>query len=232
MGDAEPVENRDVGRALVIGVVGSVPVIGPIIGALLDVYIPEQRARRTAEFVHELAADLDVLDAEVDREFVREDEFEGVLEEALERVASRRTEGMRAYYAAAVANSTLPTRPEEQARFRMLDTLAQLRPNHMALLAKIARGGTPVAAGPDVLTVGQAAIAAVTRLAADVSDDVMADLAHLERLGLTRSIPGASIIVASNVTNLLTAHGRALVDFVRKPEATNIGGRADEQGST
>jgi hypothetical protein len=219
MGKARPVENRDVGRALVIGAIGSVPVIGPFIGALLDVYIPEQRARRTAEFLDALAADVNDLDFEVDHEFVRQDEFQGVLEETLERVASRRAEGMRSYYAAAVANSMLPTRPDEHARFRMLDLLAQLRPNHMALLARIAEGGKPIVAGPDVLTVGQAAVAAITNLGAEGTDDVMADLAHLERLGLTRPIPGAAIIIASNVRNLLTAQGMAFVDFVRRPAA-------------
>lgn len=231
MGESEGVENRDVGRALVIGIVGSVPVIGPIIGALLDVYIPEQRARRTAEFLHELAENLDVLNAEVDHEFVRGDEFQGLLEEALERVASRRTEGMRAHYAAAIANSTLPTRFDEQARFRLLDTLSQLRPNHVALLARIERGGSAVVAGPDVLTVAQAALAAITNVGAGVTDDVMADLAHLERLGLTRPIQGASIIIASNVTNLLTAQGRALVEFIRTPEAADFNAHADGQES-
>lgn len=212
---------RDVGRALVVGAAGMIPVLGPMASALLDVFIPEQRARRTAEFLAELGEDLTGLEDRIDREFVRADEFQGLFEEALERVASRRAEGMRAYYAAAVANTALPGRPEEQARFRMMDVLAELRPAHMALLAAIAKGSGSTAPHDEALTVGQAAIESVSAATRGMVGDIWADLSDLERRGLTAPLGSSMMSVAHDVRGLLTPLGLALVAFVARPVPTD-----------
>lgn len=212
---------RGIGRAVVVGAAGMIPILGPMVSALLDAFIPEQRARRTAEFLSELGEDLAGLDDRIDRQFVRADEFQGLFEEALERVASRRTEGMRAYYAAAIANTALPGRPDEQARFRMIDILAELRPRHMALLAAIAKGSASTAPHDQALTVGQTAIGSVTAATEGLNGDMWADLADLERRGLTFPLADSMMSVARDVRGLLTPLGLALVAFVARPLPTD-----------
>ena len=208
---------RRVARALVVGAAGIVPVLGPIASALIDEFMPEQRARRTVEFLSDLRDTLAGLEDRIDLDFVRADEFQGLMEEAFERVASRRTEGMRAYYAAAVANTALPNRPDEQARFRMMDILAGLRPSHMALLAAIAKGGQEPSPASEAFTVGQAAVASVNAATRDLPGDVSADLSDLERRGLTVRLDEALLAVAHDVRGLLTPLGSALVAFVGRP---------------
>jgi hypothetical protein len=213
--DLDGVGKHELARALVVGVAGSVPVIGSIVASLVDLYLPEQRARRTEEFLAELAQAVGSVGNRVDRDFVRVDEFHGLVEEVLERVASRRAEGLRGYYAAALANAATKTRPDEQTRFRMLDALSRLRPHHLHVLAGLAAASSPTGAGPDVITVGQAAVANVTSAVGDASNDLWKDLLDLEQLGLTRSLDKSLLTVAGGARSLLTPFGLRFLEFLR-----------------
>jgi hypothetical protein len=218
-------ETQDVDRALVVGLAGAIPVIGTFASALLDQFMPEQRARRTVEFLTALGGDVDTIRERIDVEFVRTDEFQGLFEEALERVGERRAQGKRAYYAAAVANSALPERADEEARFRMLDILNELRPAHLRLLSRLSAGGSSVMAGADALTVGQAAVSAIASAASGATDDVWLTLAELERLGLTSPVRDSAILVASNVRAVVTPLGMAFLAFVSNPGEAGTGSR-------
>lgn len=218
--DLDGVGTHEIGRALVVGIAGSVPVIGSIVASLVDLYLPEQRARRTEEFLGELDEAVAAVNATVDREFVRLDEFHGLVEEVLERVASRRSEGLRGHYAAALANASTKTRPDEQSRYRMLDTLARLRPHHLDILAGLAGATAPAGAGPDVITVGQAALANVTAAVGDASNDLWKDLLDLEQLGLVRSLDKSLLTVAGGARSLVTPFGLRFLEFLRIAEPT------------
>lgn len=125
---------QDVTRnALVAGSAG-IPVVGSLVTILLDKYMPEQRARRLITFVQNLKERLDEVADQVDQGFTRSPEFEGLVEEVLETVMRRRSEAKQRHYAGAIASSALKGRPDEDERFRLLDTLDRMRESHVRLL--------------------------------------------------------------------------------------------------
>jgi hypothetical protein len=125
-------------NALVAGSSG-IPVVGPLVAILLDKYMPEQRARRLITFVQDLKERLDEVADEVDERFTRSPEFEGLVEEVLETVMHRRSEAKQRHYAGVIASSALKNRPDEDERFRLLDTLDRMRESHVRLLEYFAR---------------------------------------------------------------------------------------------
>ena len=125
-------------NALVAGSSG-IPVVGPLVAILLDKYMPEERARRLITFVQDLKERLDEVADEIDTRFTRSPEFEGLVEEVLETVMRRRSEAKQRHYAGAIASSAVKGRPDEDERFRLLDTLDRMRESHVRLLEYFAR---------------------------------------------------------------------------------------------
>jgi hypothetical protein len=110
--------------------------------AYLYARIRDGRGERDAQLRAEMGKAIDSLRSDIDSAFVETDEFEALTEEILEKGARRRELNKREYYAAAFANSALPSRPSEAERYRLIDTLERLREAHLWLLAALLRDYT------------------------------------------------------------------------------------------
>jgi hypothetical protein len=208
-------------------VIGTIPLVGPVLGELAGTVIPDLRFRRLEQLAEELKGEVAHVADRLDAEYVRREEFATLFEDAVERAAQARNDGKTSAFAAFMAHSMVADRPSLSDRQRYLDILDELRPAHLQILAVLANGSEPHAAGPGAFTTGQAAAAALAAVLSQVEGADWEDLADLERRGLTRPMSGSSIQIATNVRSALLPLGLAFVDFVA---ADAPGGRKSRHG--
>jgi hypothetical protein len=140
-------------------------------------------------------------------------EFAILFEDALGRAPQARNDQKTSAFAAFMAHSMVFDRPPLADRQRYLDILDELRLAHLQILAVLAAGGGPEPASPP-FTMGQAAATALSAVLAQAEGAGWHDLQDLERHGLTRSVAAASLLIATNVRNVLLPLGLAFVEFV------------------
>jgi hypothetical protein len=140
-------------------------------------------------------------------------EFAILFEDALGRATQARNDQKTSAFAAFMAHSMVFDRPPLADRQRYLDILDELRLAHLQILAVLAAGGGPEPASPP-FTMGQAAATALSAVLAQAEGAGWHDLQDLERHGLTRSVAAASLLIATNVRNVLLPLGLAFVEFV------------------
>lgn len=218
----------DIAAAVALGALSAVPILGPVLREVVGVAWGNNRAERLERFAKELAVRVEILDARLDHDFVRRDEFYGLAEEALERVAQRRNERKIGSFASAVANSATVDRPSERDRDRFLDWLDQLRPIHIAILHRLSDPPAGWERPLDVATTGQVASNKL-RYALDGLDASQLDIAELQQRGLMRSLDGATTLlaVADDVRGALTPIASQFLQFI----ATEGMVEKDPQGS-
>jgi len=182
----------------------------------------DNRADRLERFATELGRNVEALEARIDREFVKRDEFGALAEESLERVVQRRNEPKISKFAAAVAHAATTERPDVRARERYLEWLDQLRPIHLEILGRLAAGGAGWIRAEDLITPGQVAISRLNYALNGLGWDRL-DLNELEQRGLIGSLDdsGTLLRVAGDVGALLTLPGREFLAFV------TMGGRKE-----
>ncbi len=202
-----------VARAAVVGVISTIPLVGPTLGELVGAFIPDVRFRRVERLVEELTDQVAQVSERLDLAYVRREEFAVLFEDAFERATHARNDEKTAAFATFMANSMVVDRPPLVDRQRYLETLDQLRTVHLQILAALASGSGPERAAPP-FTVGQAAASAIARVLSRVEGADWPDLRDLEQRGLTRPFGEASIAIATNVRNALLPLGLAFVDFV------------------
>jgi hypothetical protein len=203
-------------RAVAVGLISTIPIVGPVLGELVGAFIPDVRFRRVERLAEELKERVTEVSDRLDAEYVRREEFAVLFEDALERATQARNDQKTAAFAAFMANSMVTDRPSLADRQRYLDILDELRPVHLQILALLAAGSGPEPASPP-FTVSQAAATALSSVLSKVEGADWQDLADLERRGLTRSISESgqsSLMIATNVRNTLLPLGLAFVGFV------------------
>ena len=202
-----------VARATAVGLISTIPIVGPTLGELVGAFIPDVRFRRVERLAEELTSRVAQVSDRLDSEYVRHVEFAVLFEDALERATQARNDQKSAAFAAFMAHSMVIDRPPLVDRERYLDLLDQLRPVHLQLLGVLAAGSGPEPASPP-FTVSQAAATALSAVLAKVDGADWPDLADLERRGLIRPMAESSLLIATNVRNVLLPMGLAFVDFV------------------
>jgi hypothetical protein len=202
-----------VARATAVGLISTIPIVGPVLGELVAAFIPDVRFRRVERLAQELKEKVTQVSDRLDGEYVRREEFAVLFEDALERATQARNDQKTAAFAAFMAHSMTFDRPSLADRQRYLDILDQLRPVHLQILAVLADGSGPEPASPP-FTVGQAAATALSAVLAKVEGADWQDLADLERRGLTRAMGESSLLIATNVRNTLLPLGSAFLAFV------------------
>lgn len=215
---------REVGKALAVGTLGAVPVVGPVLGALLDVAWPDVKAERFERFASELARAITGVGDRLDRDFVKHADFLALAEEVLDEVGRRRNDEKLANYAAALANSALTARPEPAVRERMLDTLNAMRPRHLRILGVLSSHQSDWARPGDVITVGQVVQSRLAHALRD-TDVTPQDWADLGRFGLVRTMDDtATMLAAANdLRAFVTPYGREFLSFVKTSVTAKAG---------
>ena len=205
----------DIATAVALGALSSVPVLGPILREVVGVAWGNNRADQLERFAKELAVRVEVLDARLDHDFVRRDEFHGLAEEALERVVQRRNERKIGSFASAVANSATVDRPSERDRDRFLDWLDQLRPIHIAILRRLSDPDEGWTRPGDAATTGQVAGSKLGH-ALDGLDAGSLEIADLQQRGLMRSLDDSTTLmaVAADVREVLTPIAKQFLRFI------------------
>lgn len=215
----------DVSKAVALGALSSVPVLGPILREVVGVAWGDNRAARLERFATELGRNVEVLEDRLDRNFVKHDEFEALAEETLERVVLRRNEQKIATFAAAVAHSATVERPDQRTRERFLDFLDELRPIHVQMLGQLDLGREGWVRPPDVITVGQAVNSKLAHALGGLAWDSI-DLKELERRGLIYSLDDTAtrLNVAEDPRRLLAPTAHEFLNFI----STEIGANPHE----
>lgn len=118
----------------------AVPGLGSALGAVLGGWVNERRRQRIVEVLDKLRWDLEEARAtirDVQRDYVRSDDFEELLGRTLRQVADERDERKRTIYGRFLAGAiSIPGEPyDEQVRF--LQTLERLQPDHVRVLKAI-----------------------------------------------------------------------------------------------
>src|ERR1035437_5242732 len=222
-----------VARATAVGLISTIPIVGPVLGELVGVFIPDVRFRRVERLAEELKEKVTEVADRLDGERVRREAFAVLFEDALERATQARNDQKTAAFAAFMAHSMTRDRPSLADRHRYLDILDELRPVHLQILAVLAAGSGPEPASPP-FTLAQAATTALSAVLAKVEGADRQDLADLERRGLTRPIDESLLMIATNVRNTLQPLGLAFVEFVATgtPTASRVAAPTTPTGPT
>jgi hypothetical protein len=112
--------------------------LGGPIGAILNGVVTRRRHQRLVEVLQELQAQLHGVESDAARRYVHTEDFDDLLAETLEKAVRERTEEKRRLYARLLAGTIQSPAPyDEQLEF--LQVLERLQPEHLRVLAAIAR---------------------------------------------------------------------------------------------
>ncbi len=205
----------ELSKAAALGALAVVPVLGPVLRELIGTAWGDNRADRLHRFATALGRNVEDLQDRIDEEFVKNDEFEALAEETLERVVQRRNEQKIARFAAAVVHSATTDRPEQHMAERFLDWLDSLRPIHVQILSRLASGTPGWARPPDVISPGQVVQSRLFHALEGLGSDRY-DLQELERRGLIGSVNNTSTLLAAanDIRSLLTPIGGSFLAFI------------------
>jgi hypothetical protein len=199
--------------------VGALAVPATSLLALVLGKIPRSRQRRVEAMAVAASDALEAVSDRLDRDYVLAEEFQGLVEEVMERADRKREQDKREAYAAILVNAALPGRPDEETLQRMVDTLEDLRVRHLRLLAVIMRTHDPTS------SFKQEFLSAVSNW-----DTAVLDWGDLERAGVVSVMPsdvnGAD--AAGVFRSRVTSFGRLFHQFVVLPPSDSIRPRDGE----
>lgn len=201
-------------HALALGLAGlnAIPVLGGVIATFVSEYVPRQKQRRLVSFVQDLASKLEEERDRFDQEFVKSEEFAGLVEDVLDSAQQRRNVEKHRYYAALVAGSAMHGRPDEEERDRILSALDGLRLPHLRLLHVIATTSEP----PPGMWAG--GVSHVVQGKMSISDeDLREQWGELAAANIVGSYPSGTMTAAGagDLAGRLTPFGRRFVEFLR-----------------
>jgi hypothetical protein len=204
---------RDNSLAVSLAGLNAVPVIGGAIATMISELVPRRKQERIVNFVKALREDLEADRARVDREFVRTDDFDRMVEDVLDRVQTVRNEDKLGYWAALLAGLSGSGRPESTERDRMINTLDRLAKPHLRLLHVIATTNEP----PPGLYAGGVSATLTWKMPNVPEGEARTLWEELAREGLVDSYPSGVMTAqgAGNLSGRLTERGREFVRMLR-----------------
>ena len=202
-------------HALVAGMAALqlVPVVGGVIATYISEYVPRKKQERLVGFVQDLSREFEAERERIDTEFVRTKDFDRMVENVLDRVQTVRNEEKLGYWAALVAGVATAERPNPTDRERMIQTLDDLRPEHLRLLHVIA---TTTEARPG-LYMGGVSDTLSWKMPEVPNDEARRLWAELARTGVVQDYPSGMMTKegAGNLSVRLTPYGREFVRLLR-----------------
>lgn len=202
-------------HALVIGMAAlqAVPVIGGVVATFISEYVPRKKQERLVGFVQDLGREFEAERERIDAEFVRTKDFDRMVEDVLDRVQTVRNEDKLGYWAALLAGVATTDRPNPTDRDRMIQTLDDLRPEHLRLLHVIAT----TSEGPPNLYMGGISATLDWKMPDLPNDEARRLWSELARTGVVTDYPSGIMTKegAGNLTVRLTPYGREFVRLLR-----------------
>lgn len=202
-------------HALVAGMAALqlVPVVGGVVATFISEYVPRKKQERLVEFVQDLSREFTAEQERIDRDYVKTRDFDRMVEDVLDRVQTVRNEEKLGYWAALLAGVATTDRPTTSDRDRMIQTLDDLRPEHLRLLHVIATTTEP----PPALYMGGVS-ATLTWKMPDVAEDEARRLwGEVARTGVVADYPSGLMTAqgAGNLSGRLSPFGREFVKLLR-----------------
>jgi hypothetical protein len=194
--------------------IAAVPVFGPVAVAFLRQVVPRDHAIYLGEVLREAFGRIEDLE-EAQRHFTSEDGSSD-FEQVMEALADRRNRDKREFFVAALANAAAPDRLNDATRKRMLDTLVDLRPSHLRLLAVIATSGPDELPDPSLARESMDEYMKLRLAPGGSREHMLLDWRDLERAGIVGDYPSGLATTPSHqrVANALTAYGKAFARFI------------------
>lgn len=128
----------------VAALVGSaVPWIGGPVSNVLGGMSLGRKFGRVREVLEGLTEDLENLESEVSKNYVKTEEFEDILEQALKRVGEERNEEKRKLYKAFLSNAISSPGESYDEQLRLLRTFEELVPDHLLVLKALMQEPDP-----------------------------------------------------------------------------------------
>jgi hypothetical protein len=186
-------------------------------GALLLEWVRERRAPKVRETLEQWERVLEERAASLDEDFLRRDEAVAFVEAVIQSGARLSEVQKRDMYAAALVNGLGGNWPDEDERYRMIDTLGRLRPAHLRLFAAARTNrGFDLSYGA-IVNVATYDNGHLTTLIPDVPFEITRiDWGDLQRAGLVENEPvmGSSY---SGYAKFVTAYGLRFDLFTQLP---------------
>lgn len=193
------------------------PVLGGPISNILSGISGDRRFARVREVLIDLAAQLHDL-SDDQQNYVRSEDFEDILIEAVQRVAAERMVEKRRLYRQLLASAVIRVGEvgyDEQLRY--LRVLEQLQPDHLHLLRALMQPPEPSATG-----IGGSPASTLEKRLPGMSADRISDLAgQLDDLRVT-DIGSLNVLMtaagAADLRSRLAAFGQRFVAYVLEDE--------------
>jgi hypothetical protein len=124
----------DYASALVRGIVGVAPVVGPILAEVITSGIPNQKLDRVITFIKVFEDRIKYLEEDVLKEKLRSEEFGDLLEDALPQAARALSDERKEYIANLLKNSLTDEGLEHTGKKKLLSLLNELNDPEIILL--------------------------------------------------------------------------------------------------
>jgi len=124
-------------------VAGFTPVVGSAISGVLSGMSQQRKLNRVAGILHELEQNLSGFKSEVMEDYVKTEDFEELLEQALRRGADERSAEMRALYRNFLTQAIKYPGDKYDEQLAILRVLEQLNSSHMQILSALEQPPSP-----------------------------------------------------------------------------------------
>jgi len=191
-----------------------IPVLGGAISNVLSGWSQQRRMDRIREVLEGLQSRLLALEARVDKEYVRGEEFEDLLDQTLRRVSHERHEEKRRLYREFLLDATTKRDVPYDEQLRMIRVLDELQVAHIKVLRAVMQEPRPTP-GPVSVTWLPALTGRLSGMSEELIEELFEQLKDLKvlkreetRIRMARSAEEAGRVV--------TRFGHRLVDFIRR----------------
>lgn len=129
-----PTDKTDTALSVVSGIASAVPWLGGAVSNVVGGYGQTRKFNRVQEALDELGRRLAGFESEVSKDYVRTEDFEELLEQALRRVADERNPEVRRLYVGFIERAIVEPSEDYDAHMEVLTRIERLRADHVVVL--------------------------------------------------------------------------------------------------
>ena len=210
-----PTDKTDAALSVASGIASAVPWLGGVVSNVLSGYGQARKFNRVQEVLDELARRMAGFESEVSRDYVRTEDFEELLEQALRRVADERNSEVRKLYVDFIHKTIVEPSTDYDTHMEVLTLIARLRPDHVKVLRAMLEEPSPrelstMVGSPIQVLEGRTGLDRDTIKAAITNTD---DLRMTDLGGRLQSMVTAR--GAASLQDAMTAIGRHVLGYLR-----------------
>jgi hypothetical protein len=128
-------EIRDHGRNVILAAISAIPVAGGPLSALLAEYLPNWKQERVLKFIAEIKLEMQKVQAKINEDYVRSEDFALLFEETFLRVLRTNSDLKLNAYKAILVNACTNTSITEMEKEYFLNLVNSLQEIHILILS-------------------------------------------------------------------------------------------------